>query len=84
MPPWLRPDDITIVDSKPPPLRTRDYLFFSDVAAGETVRLRMPLKGSELTLSGGLHIQPIRVDLRGDSVVTMENFGADLTYFDAL
>ena len=82
MPPWLQPDDITI-DNGEPPLQMGDYLFFSDVAGGETVRLRMPLVSSKLTLSGGLHIQPIRVDLRGDSVVTMENFGADLTYFDA-
>ena len=37
-----------------------------------------------LSFNGGLHIQPIGVDLRVDSVVTMENFGADLTYFDAL
>lgn len=83
MPPWLRPDDITIADSKPPP-RTGGYLFFSNVAAGETIRLQMPLVSNKLTLSGKLHIQPISVDLRGDSVATMENFGADLTYFDAV
>ena len=60
------------------------YLFFSNVAAGETIRLQMPLVSNKLTLSGKLHIQPICVDLRGDSVATMENFGADLTYFDAV
>ena len=84
MPPWLRPDDITIADSKPPRRRTGGYLFFSNVAAGETIRLQMPLVSNKLTLSGKLHIQPICVDLRGDSVATMENFGADLTYFDAV
>jgi hypothetical protein len=44
--------------------------------------LRFPLKESTLSLSGPVHPAPIRLRLRGDSPVAMDNFGQDLTFFE--
>lgn len=64
-----------------PPVWTNGFLFFADVPAGGVVRVRLPLKESRLTLSGSVHINPIRVALRGDSVAAMDSFGSELTFF---
>jgi len=42
------------------------------------------LPENEIELSEDLHRQSIRVRLRGDAVIAMENFGAELTFFDSL
>ena len=44
--------------------------------------IHLPLKEQQITLSEDVHIHPIRVKMRGDAVVAMENFGAALTFFD--
>ena len=41
------------------------------------------LQEQELVLCERLHNRPIRVRMRGDAVVAMENFGAELTFFDS-
>lgn len=58
------------------------YLCFPTPTVGEPISIHFPLKEDEITLSGSVHIHPIRVRIRGDEVVAMENFGADLTFFD--
>jgi hypothetical protein len=45
--------------------------------------LRFSLKETQISLSKRLHIHPIRVKMRGDAVVAMDSFDADLTFFDA-
>ncbi len=40
---------------------------------------QVPFMGS---LSERLHIHPIRVKMRGDAVVAMDNFDADVTFCD--
>ncbi len=84
VPPWLTREEIGIGGTNTEPTCANGYLVFSSVAAGESVRLRFPLKDSQITLSERLHIHPIRVTLRGDSVTGMDNFGANLTFFDPL
>jgi hypothetical protein len=42
--------------------------------------LRFPLKETTLTLSERVHPHPIRLRLRGDSPVAMDNFGVDYTF----
>ena len=49
---------------------------------GKPVVIRMPLRNSEIDLNH--HSHRIRVRLRGDSVIAMENFGMPLTWFDPL
>jgi hypothetical protein len=84
IPPWVDRDVLAVQGADVEPLETNGYLFFSDVAAGSVVQIRFPLAESEMTLSGDVHIQPIPVKMKGDAVVAMENFGADLTFFDAI
>ena len=49
---------------------------------GEPVVLDYPLPDREIVLEH--RTRSIRVHLKGDSVVAMDNFGADLTYFDPI
>lgn len=82
IPPWVRRDEVAFEGNKVQPIWTNDYLFYSNVSAGQAIQLRFPLKEAELTLPGYLHVRPVRVKMRGDTVVAMDNFGADFTFFD--
>lgn len=44
-----------------------------------TVRFPLTQRTLDLTYRG----DPLRVRLRGDEVTQMDNFGADLTFFDS-
>ena len=81
IPPWLNRDDVKVECNEALPTWTNDYLFFSEVSAGQAIQLRFPLKESQITLSERLHTHPIRVKMRGDAVVAMDNFDAGLTFF---
>lgn len=81
VPPWVDRKELKILGHDAP-LWANGYLFFGKVEAGKSIRIHFPLKEADLVLSEKLHIHPIRVKLRGDAVVAMDNFGADLTYFD--
>ena len=83
IPPWVERDSMKIIghDSS---RQINEGLFFRQVEAGQSIRVQFSLQKSELVLSGALHIHPIRVNMRGDAVAAMENFGADFTYFDQL
>ena len=82
IPHWLNRDEVKVGGHSVPPIWANGYLFFSEVSAGQAVELRFPLKEVQLTLSERLHINPIRVKMRGDAMVAMDNFDADLTFFD--
>ncbi len=82
LPSWLNRDELNVECGEIRPIWTNGYLFFSAVAAGQTIELRFPLKEAQITLSERLHIHPTRVKMRGDAVVAMDNFDADLTFFD--
>ena len=59
-----------------------DFLFLPQQPVGTPVTLRYELPLREAVLAH--RTRDIRVRLRGDSVVAMDNFGADLTFFDPL
>ena len=59
-----------------------EYAFFARPTAGRSIRFLFPLVEREITLSHSA--RPIRVRLRGDAVAVMENFGADLTFFESM
>ncbi len=82
IPPWLTRDEVNVKGGKTPPVWTNGYLFFGKVAAGQIIELHFPLKEEQIILSERLHIHPIRVRLEGDAVAGMDNFGADLTFFE--
>ena len=82
IPSWVRQEDVRIEGSNCVRQETDNYLLLADVPVGKPISFHFPLKEQQITLSDRVHIQPIRVRLRGDSVVAMEAFGADLTFFD--
>ncbi|NUQ62089.1 MAG: hypothetical protein HUU20_06355 [Pirellulales bacterium] len=81
IPPWVDRKEVRIEGADAQPQWHGAYLFLAQVPAEKPVAVRFPLKAQELTLSERVHVHPIRVQMRGDSVVAMENFGADLIYF---
>ncbi|MEE2752831.1 MAG: hypothetical protein VX910_02525 [Candidatus Latescibacterota bacterium] len=77
IPTWA---DITRIASDIPGARiTGHRLFIQDHPVHDRLEIPYDLSGRELILN---HCsRDIRVKLRGDSVDTMDNFGADLTFF---
>jgi hypothetical protein len=57
-------------------------LVCAHVAAGQTLEIRLPLPRRRIVLRHQQH--DIRVDLRGDEPLAMDDFGADLTFFEPL
>ena len=64
------------------PLRTGRYLLFANPPVGTPLTFTLTLPTSELLLRH--RTRDIRVRLRGDEVVAMDNFGQGLTFFDSL
>ncbi|MBT4503591.1 MAG: hypothetical protein HOC74_38020 [Gemmatimonadetes bacterium] len=58
------------------------YAFLARPTAGRPIRFAFPLVEQEIDLSHAA--RPIRTRLRGDAVAAMENFGADLTFFEPI
>lgn len=81
IPPWVDRKQVRIEGTDVKPLWHGAYLLLAQVPMGRPVAVRFPLKAQEVTLSERVHVHSIRVKLRGDSVVAMEDFGADLIYF---
>jgi len=81
IPPWVDRREIDIAGNDSA-LWTNGYLSFSKIGAGKRIRLHFPLKRTETVLAGGLHIHPIRVKMEGDATIAMDNFSADLIFFD--
>ena len=57
------------------------YVEIDQPPIGEWIRITFPLVERSMVLHHRTH--DIRVRLRGDEVTAMENFGADLTFFDS-
>lgn len=83
IPPWVARDRTSVTGADAPGRWTGTHLFFENQPPGVPIRITFPLKEQEITL-GSPHPAPIRVRLRGDAVVAMENHGASLTFFPEL
>ena len=79
IPPWVdrRKMKISGIDANPRP--TNGYLYFARAKKDAPVTLAFELPVSDLVLKHRDY--DIRVRLRGDEPLMMDNFGADLTYF---
>jgi len=55
------------------------YILIAEPTLGEPVQVSYPVSESELVLNH--RTREIRTRLRGDTVVSMENFGAELTFY---
>lgn len=58
-----------------------NYLYFSNPPVGKEIRIEFELARREIVLKH--RTRDIRVWLRGDEVEAMEDFGADLTFFES-
>ncbi len=90
LPPWVDGDQLRVegyqgpMDRLSTRLQGHGSLCFPAVQAHQPIVVHYPLAENEIELSEDLHRQSIRVRLRGDAVIAMENFGAELTFFDSL
>lgn len=82
IPPWVKPQQIQLTGVANIPQITNDYLFIAEPPINRWVTVAFPLATQTLTLHH--RTRDIRVQLHGDAVAAMDNFGADLTFFDPL
>ena len=88
IPPWVDQDAIRVEGLPEQPRVTNGYLFVAEPPIDQRVSIEFPLAEQEVTLSHPPTDEDlpgeIRVRLRGDAVVAMDSFGADLVFFDGL
>ncbi len=85
LPPWVTPAAVTLVGFDPAAaVWLPGYLFLARPPVGSPIRLLYALPDITLTLSARVHAHPMRVQLHGDRVVAMDNYGTDLTFFDPI
>ena len=77
IPTWVNPSDIAECSTY-----SNGYLLIPQPPVNTPIEIRFPLTERESVLKH--RTRDIRVRLKGDSVLAMENHGADLTYFDPL
>ena len=80
VPPWVDAQSIVLQGTEHAPRFGNGYLFFASPQPHQPISIVFPLRHQEIMLSH--RTRDIRVRLRGDEVVAMDNFGADLTYFE--
>jgi hypothetical protein len=82
VPSWVDRDQVKIAGIDSAPLTVDGYLFWPNPPVGRAITLDFPLPRREMAIEH--RTRNIRVRLRGDQVEAMENFGADLTFFEEL
>ena len=82
IPSWVKTGELVVTGTDQTPILNNGYAFFPQLPVNRPIGIRFPLSEREIILK---HItRDIRVRLQGDAVVAMEDFGADLTFFDSL
>ena len=82
MPSWLDSRNILVKGTNETPRVENGYLVFAEASADDRIELEFELPERDVVLRHRTREIPVR--LRGDEVVAMGNFGADLTYFPPL
>ena len=82
LPQGLAQRDLRFRGFQSPVRLTNGYLFIGDPPVGTPITIEFALPVTELVLRH--RTRDIRVRLRGDQAVAMDNFGADWTFFDPL
>ncbi len=82
LPPWVPAGGVTVGGRAGAYRVTRGYLFFPQPPLRQAISISFALPEQELVLAP--HDPEIRVRLRGDAVTAMDNFGADLTFFEPI
>ena len=82
IPNWVNRNNIKISGTDIEPIWTNGYCMIPSVNVGKPISISTPLRVQTLNLKH--KTRTIEVQLRGDEVIAMQNFGADLTFFEAL
>jgi len=82
LPGWVAQQDVALDGVGSKPTFDTHSLIVAKPPVGKPILVRMPMRTSEIDLNH--HAHRIKVRLKGDSVVAMENFGMPLTWFDPL
>jgi hypothetical protein len=82
VPPWVPAESIMVPGIDGPPPITNGYLAIAQPPVNQALTIAFPLVEEILVLCH--RTRQIRARMRGDTVQAMDNFGADLTYFDPL
>ena len=82
MPPWVDHSALQVEALKKAPYYAKGYLVIAEPPVNRPIEIKFPLVVQEIELKH--QARTIRTRLRGDAVEAMENFGADLTFFDPL
>ena len=80
IPPWADRQAMSISPTEAPLRFTRDYLFLASPQVDQPITIGFERPLQELVLKH--RRRAIRVRMRGDEVLAMDNFGADLTFFN--
>lgn len=80
IPSWVDRNRLELDAVGTQPRYTNDYLFFATPTVSKSISFKFDLPTQELVLKH--RDRNIRVRMRGDEVAAMDNFGADLTFFD--
>jgi hypothetical protein len=82
IPSWVERTDIR-VDGATTNLRfSNGYLLLTELPLGQWTSIEFPLPEHEIVLEH--RTRSIRTKMRGDAVLAMDGFGADLTFFDPI
>lgn len=84
IPPWVDHEAMRVNGVTGDTRHSNGYLFCAAPPVNRPISIGFPLIEQKLTLVHRHTGTQIRTRLRGDAVVDMENFGADLTFFDPL
>ena len=82
MPTWVNRNNIKISGTDVEPIWTNGYCMFPSINVGKPISISTPLRVQTLNLKH--KTRNIEVKLRGDEVMAMQNFGADLTFFEPI
>jgi hypothetical protein len=82
VPHWVDVGGIELQGTDEVPRHSNGYLFIARPPVDRVLSFDFPLATREITLAH--RTRRIRVRLRGDEVVAMDNFSADLTFFDPI
>ncbi len=82
IPEWVEQDSLKIEGVTAPIRITNGYAFIAEPPVNRWLTFEFPLAGRTVELKH--RTRTIRFQTRGDAVAAMDDFGADLTYFDPL
>ena len=82
IPPWVDRDAVRVEGVTGEPQWSNDYLVIADPPPDGTITIDFELASQEIVMQH--RTREIRVRLRGDEVVGMDNFGTDATFFHPL